>query len=105
MPLTTPQDLATLNGWSLLTAYTNNKTLFVEVGKIVYRALGSTGTPPNGPSDVEMPLTLALRVTNIFKKICAAKLHANFSLYPTFALSLARYILDTEWADITHPGP
>jgi len=104
MALTTAQDLATLNSWSLLTDYTSNKTEFVAVGKIVYQALtGHGGSPPSGPNDLEQPLTLALQVTNIFKMVCTAKQHARPILYDLFALSLARYILDNEWTEVTKP--
>ncbi len=104
MALTTAQDLAILSSWNLLTDYMNNKANFVSVGKIVYQALTAHGgSPPSGPSDVEQPLTLALQVTSVFKRICLAKPHAAASLYSVFALSLARYILDNEWTAVTQP--
>lgn len=77
-----------------------NKAAFIELGRITYQALDARGVPPNGPSDLETPLATAMRVTSIFKKICASKAHAKSSLYPVFASSLTRFIIDTEWNEI-----
>lgn len=104
MALTTAQDLATLHSWNLLNDYQRNKAAFVTVAKVVYQTLVTYGgVPPRGPIDVEQPLAAALRVTNIFNMVCAAKLHARPSLYAIFALALARHILDNEWGHVINP--
>lgn len=104
MALTTATDLATLSSWNLFRDYQRNKAAFVAVGRVVYRTLVTYGgVPPRGPIDLEQPLAAALRVTLIFKMVCAAKPHARPSLYVVFSLALARYILDNEWAVVTSP--
>jgi hypothetical protein len=104
MGLTTAQDLATLNSWSLLRSYRRNKVALLAVGKATYQILRTHGggSPPS-VIDMEQPLTAALRVDNVFKAICASKGHANPSLHAVFALAMARYILDFEWQAVTSP--
>jgi hypothetical protein len=102
--LTTALDLATLSSLNWLIDYANNKTAFNAVGKVVYQVLMShSGSAPTGPHMLEQPLMVALQVNNTFKAVCASKAHINPIMYPTFALALARYILDNEWTDITSP--
>jgi hypothetical protein len=104
MGLTTAQDFATLNSWSLLRSYQRNKTSLLAVGKAVYQVLSihGGGSPPSAV-DMEQFLAAALRVNNVFKAICMSKGHANPSLHAVFALALARYILDFEWQAVTSP--
>jgi hypothetical protein len=101
MGLTTAQDLAVLESWSLARNYTNNKAPLLAVGKAVYQALYIYGgeLAPHA-ADLEEPLTAALRVNDTFKTICASKGHANPALHAVFAQAMARYILDFEWQAI-----
>jgi hypothetical protein len=103
--LLTSQDLAVLNGWDLLRAYKNNRAAFLSVGKLAYQGLVGVGMglPPPGPREVEPLLTTALQTARFFKAICYSRKYASPSLHPTFALALARYMLDNEWADISSP--
>jgi hypothetical protein len=104
MGLTTAQDLATLNSWSLFRSYRRNKAALLSVGKATYQLLRTHGGgPPPSATDMEQPFTAALRVDNVFKAICASKGHANPSLHAVFALVMARYILDSEWQAVTSP--
>jgi hypothetical protein len=104
MGLTTAHDLAILSSWSLLRSYQRNKASLLAVGKATYQALSiHGGGPPSNAINVERPFAAALRVSNVFKAICASKAHANPSLHPVFALALARHILDYEWQAITSP--
>jgi hypothetical protein len=104
MGLTTAQDLAILSSWTLLRSYQRNKASLLAVGKSTYRALRiHSGGPPPSPINIEQPLEAALRVSNVFKAICASKAHANPSLHPVFALAMARYILDYEWQAVISP--
>jgi hypothetical protein len=106
MPLTTAQDLLILHRWSWLRAYARNKQDFIEIGNIVFQAITATpGNPPPGPSDLEHALAVALQSTGIFKKLCVVRLrsYARSGLYPHFALGLARYMLDNDWAAVTQP--
>jgi hypothetical protein len=104
MGLTTAQDLAILNSWSLLRSYQRNRVALIAVGKAIYQAITihGAGTPPSA-INLEQPFTAALRVDNVFKAICTSKGHANPSLHVVFALAMARYILDLEWPAVTSP--
>jgi hypothetical protein len=75
----------------------------LAVSKAIYRTITvhGEGSLPGG-IDLEQPLTVALRVDNVFKAICASKGHANTSLHAVFALAMARYILDFEWQAVTN---
>lgn len=104
MALTTAQDLLTLSSWNWLRDYSKNRQAFIDIGKIVYQSLTAySPSYPSGPNVLEPPLTAALRVANIFRILCQSRPFARPSLYPCFASALARYILDNEWAEITHP--
>jgi hypothetical protein len=104
MGLTTAQDLATLHSWSLFRSYRRNKMALLAVGKVTYQILKTHdgGSPPSA-TDMERPFAAALQVDNVFKAICGSKGHANPSLHASFALAMARYILDVEWPAVTSP--
>jgi hypothetical protein len=106
MALTTQQDIATLDSWSWLRDYTSNKPAFIDLSRITYEVLSKYAAnpkPPLGPDDMEEPLTVAIRVSNVFKLLCVAKPHASPALHPVFARLLAKYIIDFEWARISRP--
>lgn len=103
MALTTAADMTTLSSRSFLTDYANNRTGFVEVGKIVYRALLTHGGSAPAAADMQDPVHVALQSTNIFRIVCAGKSHLNPMYYPTCALGLARYMLDNDWSDVSSP--
>ena len=103
MALTTALDWNRLNDRSFLTDYTAYKTELVDVGKLLYQALSPHGGSAPTAVDMEGPLAAALENATIFRKICAAKLHAHPMHYPAFAESLARYMLDNDWNDISSP--
>ena len=103
MALTTAVDLNTLRTRSFLTDYVANQAAFVEVGKIVYQALSDyEGSAPEAVY-MKDSLAVALQCTTLFKTLCAAKLHANPIFYPTFAVALARYMLDNDWGNVISP--
>ena len=104
MALTTQQDITTLDSWSWLRDYTANKPAFIDLARIIYQVLAkfaANPNPPLGPDDMEEPLTIAIRTSNIFRLLCAAKLHASPALHPVFARLLAKYIIDFEWVSIS----
>jgi hypothetical protein len=107
MALTTPLDKIMLGSWSWLRDYTANKTAFIDLARIVYEVLAKYAVKsynsPLGPDDVEGPLTAAIQTCNIFKLLCTTKQHARPGLYPVFARTLAKYIIDNEWVAITRP--
>jgi hypothetical protein len=106
MALTTPQDITTLDSWSWLRDYAANKTAFIDLARIIYQLFAKYAAnprPPLGPDDLEEPLTMAIRTSNIFKLLCVAKPHARPSLHAVFARLLAKYIIDCDWVTITRP--
>jgi hypothetical protein len=103
MGLTTAQDFAVLNSWGFLKDYSNNQVALLAVGKTVFQAIRAFTSWPPQAIDVERPFAAALRVTDVFKAICASKAHANPALYAVFALAFARYMLDFEWQVIAGP--
>jgi hypothetical protein len=107
MALTTRLDIITLGTWSWLTDYTANRTAFIDLARIVYQILAKYAlksyNSPLGPDDMEGPLTDAIQTCDIFRLLCIAKQHARPALYPVFARTLAKYIIDNEWVTITRP--
>ena len=98
MPLTTPNDMANLNGWSFLNDYGKNRSTLLKVGMDTYKDLTlAGGVPPNGPSEVEVPLIASLLGSAIFQTLCSGKKYARPTFYVSFARSMARYMLDNEW--------
>jgi hypothetical protein len=98
MALATSQDIDLLRRWSFISAYQKNKPALRAVCVMVFKNLTSIGVTPNGPSDMERPLTVALLGSAVFKSLCLSKMHANPILHPTFAVAMARYMLDNDWA-------
>jgi hypothetical protein len=99
----TPYDYSVLSSRNFLTDYAQNKTRFVEAGKIVYQTLLTHGSTAPTPIDLERPFGVALQTTTIFKTICRAKPHAPQKFYPTFAFALSRYIITLDWTDVIKP--
>jgi hypothetical protein len=104
MPLSSPQDVAMLVSWNLMSDLRRNKRSLVGVGKILYQGLTifAPGRSLN-PSDLEGPLAMALLSADVFKLICASKAHAPPAFHPTFAGAYARFLLDNEWGGISAP--
>jgi hypothetical protein len=98
------QDRATLESWSLLTAYQRNRELFIAIAKAVYSALISySNRRPNTADELVPHVQAAIQANTVFQAICATKRHASPDLFPTFAKVLARYVLHQEWGLIANP--
>lgn len=98
MALITPTDMLILQQWSFISAYQKNRQALRDVGITVCKNLASLGVAANGPSDIERPLAVALLASAVFQSLCLSKMHASPVLHHTFALAMARYMLDNDWA-------
>jgi hypothetical protein len=98
MALATSQDIALLQRWSFISAYQKDRQALRGVGVTVCKNLTSIGVAPNGLSDIERPLAMALFGSAVFQSLCLNKMYASPALHYTFALAMARYILDSDWA-------
>lgn len=104
MALCTAVDMQNLNGRKVLTGYFRWKSEFVDVGKLVYKALSATSVPPQGNADLEGPLTDVLLCSKVFIRVITTyNQHTPGIQYPGLAAALARYMLDAAWNDISSP--
>jgi hypothetical protein len=98
MPLGNATERRTLERWSILKAYERNRRDLVQAARLAYVVLAAYGgSPPPDPRSMQQAVVAALLATPVFTEICVSREHARPVLYPTFALFLARHILDTEW--------
>lgn len=97
MALATSQDIALLSRWSFISAYQKNRQALRAVGVMVCKGLTAAGGTLGGPTNVEQPLAVALLGSAVFQSLCLSKRHASPALHYTFALALARYMLDNDW--------
>jgi hypothetical protein len=100
MALLTPLDSKTLQNWGLDKDYRYSRLALIQVARIVYQAiLGSLNVHPT-PFDCEGGLARALIISTEFNRILNRQWHAPPILWPTFAIAMARLLLDNDWLEI-----
>ena len=103
MQLTTREQFVTLQSWSFVVFYQQNRTALADLARRTYNTLRShTGDPWVKAEVTADILVIALQGALIFIKICEEKetQGANPMLREVFARALARYIIDMDWPAI-----
>ena len=103
MPLQ-PNELATLQYFSFTGDYGRYRMNLIDVGRQIYQAYRVLLRPGHEQEDMEQPLSAGLLYSNVFRRSMSLKIRAYQprSLYPGFALLLAKYVIDRDWTEITN---
>lgn len=100
MALLTPIDRQSLQSWSFLADYQRRRGDLINIARAVYSAINFLlGSPPQ-PSDCADALTSALFATKPFADFLQRRNHAHPNLHWTFAVQMARLVLDSDWTEI-----
>jgi hypothetical protein len=96
-------DTQLLERWSLLKGYQNNWRSLISVAKAVYSAISKLSESPPRPDGLVLPVAIALLRSTVFKELCLSREYADESLHFTFALAMAKHILDRDWLVLPVP--
>lgn len=95
------QDVLKLENWSFLKDYRKRQAELIQLAQAAYRGTKSLlGYEPT-PDDCERLYTAMLIGTDIFRGIVARKRHLPPAFYESMSLALAKYVLHTQWSEIS----
>ena len=100
MPLTR-EDLLKLRTWSFVRDYETSRYELVELARVAYESTEFLQEAKPGPGDcVELYMAM-LMGTEMFQGMVARKRHLSPAFYESMCLALAKYVLHTNWTDIS----
>lgn len=95
------KDEALLKSWNFLNKYHELRPKLIALAKGVYIVLKSLLGDKISPQDCGAPFIDVLNQDSDWQKVLGNKVYARPVLHKTFTESMARYVLEKEWSDIS----